>query len=291
MEKNSNKQNQVPETLRYWDSWRHVAPGRLKRISGGNLNGKTDINPIWRFEALTSNFGPIGFGWNYREVERWTNEGAGEIGAFVKVELRIKIDGEWSEPIEGVGGSRLCARTNNGPVFNDEAWKMATTDAISVACKSLGMAADVYTGLQSHDDPDQKKDGPDYGTKYEDRRGAPSGNTRQGPRVENRPTSAPSTGQYQAPPPSGQDYVQPQGPRQHTSRVCEVVDIQKGKADRLIKTLSTYDPDDRDLWAKGLAWLRNEVVLREGAEELIVQKALEMREAYYQQQVDNNRIS
>ena len=288
----NNSQNQTAATpnVELWESWCHVAPGMLKRISGGNLNGKTDINPIWRFEALTSNFGPIGFGWNYREVERWTNEAAGEIGAFVKVELRIKVNGEWSEPIEGVGGSKLCGK-GRGDGLNDEAWKMATTDAISVACKSLGMAADVYCGLQSHDDPDQKKDGPDYGTKYEDRRPAPSGNTSRGARVENRAISAPSTGQYQAPPPSGQNYVQPQGPRQHTARVCEVVDIQRKKADRLIQVLSTHDPDDKEDWAKGLAWLRNEVVLGEGAEALIVQKAIEMREAYYQQQVNNVKMN
>ena len=38
-----------------------------------------------------------------------------------------------------------------GPVsythLNDEAYKMALTDAISVACKQLGVGADVYLSL------------------------------------------------------------------------------------------------------------------------------------------------
>ena len=50
--------------------WQHVAPGMLKRISGGSLNGMTDINPVWRFQALTEAFGPCGFGWKIREAER-----------------------------------------------------------------------------------------------------------------------------------------------------------------------------------------------------------------------------
>lgn len=289
MGKNSNEQATIPATLTLWESWRHVGPGMLKPIAGGHLNGKTDINPLWRFEALTSNFGPIGFGWNYREVDRWTNECAGEVGAFVKVEIRIKLNGEWSEPIEGVGGSKLCGK-GRGEGLNDEAWKMATTDAISVACKSLGMAADVYTGKQTHADQDQQGRG-DYGTKYEPRNTSTGQDTGRGGYSQNRGASAPRGGSYQTPPPSGQNYQQPTGPRQHQARVCEVVDIQKGKASRLIQVLSTYDFDDPDNWAKGLKWLREQVVLGEGAEALIVQKAVEMREAYYQQQVDNNRIS
>jgi hypothetical protein len=300
----NNSQNQTPEQLentKLWESWRHVGPGMLKQISGGNLNGMTDINPLWRFRALTEAFGPIGIGWNVKEVERWTNEAAGEVGAFVKVQLRIKFVDEvgneaWSEPIEGIGGSKLCGK-GHGAGLNDEAWKMATTDAISVACKALGMAADVYTGKQSHSDEDQQGSKGDYGSKYERRNYTE--NEQQGTRrwsytgrggyAQNSGASAPAGQVYQTPPPGGENYVQPQGQRQHTARVCEVVDIQKGKAERLIKTLSTYDYEDAEVWSQGLAWLRNEVVLGEGAEALIVQKAVEMRQAYEQHQVNSVR--
>lgn len=142
-------------TLVLWDIFRAVPETAKRKIQGGHLNGKTDINPVWRMKALTEIFGPVGFGWNVREVERWTNECAGEVGAFVKVELKVFYNGQWSEPIEGTGGSKLCGK-GRGEGINDEAWKMATTDAISVACKSLGIAADVYF----------EKDAV-YGTKYE----------------------------------------------------------------------------------------------------------------------------
>lgn len=129
--------------MKYWESFRAVPNEARKTIKGGKLAGMTDINPVWRLQQLTAAFGPVGFGWNIREVERWTNECAGETAAFVKVELTICINGTWSQPIEGTGGSKLCG-IGRGEGINDEAWKMATTDAISVACKSLGMAADIY---------------------------------------------------------------------------------------------------------------------------------------------------
>lgn len=145
----------IKEQMKLWEQLRAVPDTAKRRIQGGHLNGKTDINPVWRMKRLTELFGPCGFGWNVKEVERWTNECAGEVAAFVKVELRVFSNGQWSEPIEGTGGSKLCGK-GRGEGINDEAWKMATTDAISVACKSLGLAADVYFEKDAY-----------LGTKYE----------------------------------------------------------------------------------------------------------------------------
>ena len=41
---------------------------------------------------------------------------------------------------------RLVANEKNGLYTSDECYKMALTDAISVACKALGFGADVYWG-------------------------------------------------------------------------------------------------------------------------------------------------
>lgn len=133
----------MEKNLKFWEQFRAVPTEARKTIKGGKLSGMTDINPVWRLQQLTAAFGPVGFGWNVREVERWTDECADEVAAFVKVELTICVGGQWSQPIEGTGGSKLCGK-GRGEGINDEAWKMATTDAISVACKSLGMAADIY---------------------------------------------------------------------------------------------------------------------------------------------------
>lgn len=273
MANSEQKQDIKGGPLSFWESWQHVAPGMLKEIKGGNLNGKTDINPVWRFRALTEAFGPCGFGWTVREAERWTNECAGEVGAFVKVELRINIGGTWSEPIEGVGGSKLCGK-GRGDGLNDEAWKMATTDAISVACKALGMAADVYTGKQSHKDPDQQKTGGDYGSKYESRnygqnstRNSQADNyTTQPQRAQNSPIPGAATG-TQAPAPA---------PRRRTVTLAAV---EKGQAKRLISELSQHDYDDMRDWAAGLDALKAQYDYEPAALTRIQELAVEERNA------------
>jgi hypothetical protein len=47
--------------------------------------------------------------------------------------------------------------TKKGAYANDEAYKMATTDAISVACKQLGMGADIYWSADNTKYVDKKK--------------------------------------------------------------------------------------------------------------------------------------
>ena len=44
----------------------------------------------------------------------------------------------------GTGGSKFVTQERSGSYVSDEAFKMALTDSISVACKQLGIAADVY---------------------------------------------------------------------------------------------------------------------------------------------------
>ena len=117
----------------------------LRPIQAGRLKGKSDINPMWRIKTLTELFGPCGVGWKPDNVKYWTEPGAeGEVSAWCSVELRIKTEGQWSEAVHGVGGSMLVNTEKGRLVTNDEAYKMAYTDAISVCCKLLGFAADVY---------------------------------------------------------------------------------------------------------------------------------------------------
>ena len=131
--------------LDIYNAVRKVPEEAKKKISGGRLNGKTDINPMWRIKALTERFGPCGIGWKYDLTKQWTEQGAdGAVAAFVNIDLRYKYDGEWSEPITGTGGSAFVDKERSGLYTNDECYKMALTDAISVACKALGLGADVY---------------------------------------------------------------------------------------------------------------------------------------------------
>ena len=52
----------------------------------------------------------------------------------------------------------LVASESKGLYVNDECYKMALTDAISVACKALGMGADVYWNKDTTKYNDIKKD-------------------------------------------------------------------------------------------------------------------------------------
>lgn len=123
----------------------------LREIKAGRLSGKTDINPQWRYKAMTETFGLCGDGWTYKIKRMWTEPGPNEqVFAFAEVDLFTKIQADepyWSEPIPGIGGHMLIPRESKGLYANDEAFKMAVTDALSVAMKMLGMAADVYAGM------------------------------------------------------------------------------------------------------------------------------------------------
>lgn len=128
--------------------WNQLAatPEEAKRkISGGRLNGFTDINPMWRLRRLTEVFGPCGIGWTYKVVSQREVAGAnGETALFLDVELQVKVGDQWSAPIPGLGGNMLVAKESGGLRTNDEAYKMALSDAIGTACKALGMSEDIY---------------------------------------------------------------------------------------------------------------------------------------------------
>jgi hypothetical protein len=115
----------------------------LKTIRGGRLAGMTDVNPQWRFKAMTETFGPIGKAWSYTIDKLWTEPGPeGQVMAFAMISLNVG-----PLPIPGIGGSLMIAQEKGGLRGNDEAYKMAVTDALSVAMKALGVAADIYAGL------------------------------------------------------------------------------------------------------------------------------------------------
>ena len=133
------------DNLSIFNQVKNVPPEAQRVIDGGRLAGFTEINPMWRIEKLTEIFGPAGFGWYYEITEKRIEEGAeGEKTVFVDINLYVKQGNEWSKPIQGTGGSMFVAKERGGMYTSDECFKMALTDAISVACKSLGVGADVY---------------------------------------------------------------------------------------------------------------------------------------------------
>lgn len=138
---------------------REVPKAAQKEIRGGRLNGKTDINPMWRIQKLTEEFGPVGAGW-YTQIKRfWTEEGAkGERSAFCEIELYVKIGGEWSKPIAGIGGSAFVAAERSGadciPLTSATRWHIPTRSRsrvrrLGLARISIGPMGASTTGLRS----------------------------------------------------------------------------------------------------------------------------------------------
>lgn len=144
--------------LELYNKVRAVPEEAKKTIGAGRLKGFTDINPMWRIKVLTEQFGPCGIGWKYETWCREFREGAnGECSVFVDINLYVRVNGEWSDAIPGTGGAMFVAKERNGLFTSDECVKMATTDALSVACKALGIGADVYweKDTSKYDKPEQ----------------------------------------------------------------------------------------------------------------------------------------
>lgn len=134
------------ENLAIYNKYRAVPQEAMKPFDNGKFKG-TDINTMWRVKCLTEQFGVVGFGWTTRVLRTWTELGANnEVMAFAEIEMKVKIDGEWSEPFTATGGNLMVRYVKKGEYYtnNDEAFKMAITDAFGVACKYLGIGADVY---------------------------------------------------------------------------------------------------------------------------------------------------
>lgn len=127
-----------------YEKMRQVPEEAIKPIGAGRLKGMSDVNPMWRIKVMTDTFGACGFGWRYEIDRQWTEAVGQEVKAFCNVNLYVKVGDEWSEAIPGTGGSSFVSVEKMGAYVNDEAFKMALTDALSVAMKALGVAADVY---------------------------------------------------------------------------------------------------------------------------------------------------
>lgn len=151
------EKKEINENMNLYNKFGTTPKNAQKPIQAGRLKGMTDINPMFRIKSLTEIFGPVGFGWYYEITNKWLENGAeGVVAAFVDVNLYVKYNGEWSKPIQGTGGSTFVAKEQKGLYTDDEAYKKALTDAISIACKSLGMCADIYYSKDTN-----------YGTKYD----------------------------------------------------------------------------------------------------------------------------
>lgn len=149
----------VKQNVRFYSQFMTTPKDAQKPFNNGRFSG-TDVNPMFRIKKLTEVFGPAGFGWwtqnvHYKFVEaditdpdpkRKTDLPVKETSVFCELELIIRDPEtkEVSQPIYGVGGNTYIAQGKYGPRASDEAMKMAYTDALSIACKALGIGHDIW---------------------------------------------------------------------------------------------------------------------------------------------------
>ena len=146
----------MDNNLSIYNAGRSVPEEAQKSFNNGKFSG-TDINPMWRIKKLTELFGPAGSGWYYEVISERAEEHGETTIAIVDLNLYVKWNGEWSKPIYGTGGNILLRKGST----SDEGYKMALTDALSVACKALGIGADIYfakdkTKYTAAQEPQQK---------------------------------------------------------------------------------------------------------------------------------------
>lgn len=129
--------------LSLWNKLKRTDPKATKPFTRSGFRG-TQIDPTWRYQMLTEVFGPCGTGWGYDIVDTQVHDGLVFVGARLWY-----VDEAGTRRESGVqyGGDVLFKHRKEGPPApNDEAFKMAVTDAVGKAALLLGLAADVYMG-------------------------------------------------------------------------------------------------------------------------------------------------
>lgn len=147
-EAEQQQQDIAAHNLRFYNQACEVPTDAQKKIAAGRIKGMTDVNPMWRMKKMTEMFGPCGIGWKYVIDRQWTETYGQEVKCFCNVLLYVRDPEtrEWSDPIPGNGGSSLVSIESKGPYVNDEGYKMALTDALSIAMKPLGVGANIWYG-------------------------------------------------------------------------------------------------------------------------------------------------
>lgn len=157
------------DNLTIYNFCREVPQNAQKPFSNGSFSG-TDINPMWRIKKLTEVFGPCGIGWYYEVLSERAETYGDTVMAIVDLNLYVKdAEGNWSKPIFGTGGNLLVQVTKSGARPSDEGYKKALTDALSIACKALGIGADIWYSKDVNNDPQSK-----YADRYIDIGGTPA---------------------------------------------------------------------------------------------------------------------
>jgi hypothetical protein len=131
--------------LALWNKLKRTDPRATKPFTrAGGFRG-TQIDPTWRLQMMTETFGPVGKGWGYDQLE-WTVHD-GMVFILARAWYLDPQTGEVCHTGPQWGGNELARRRRDGTEEpNDEAFKMAMTDAVGKCLVQIGLAADVHMG-------------------------------------------------------------------------------------------------------------------------------------------------
>ena len=130
----------VNQNMSIWDQVCTTPPERTQKFSY-SAGGKqfNDINPAWRLQVLTEQFGPCGQGWGYDILDRWREKWGDVDCCYVMLRIWYMRDGTRCETGYQIGGTAV-------QYSPDECWKMSITDALGKCAALLGVSADIYLG-------------------------------------------------------------------------------------------------------------------------------------------------
>lgn len=129
------------EKMGIWVQVCETDPKHTKHVS--QRGGFTAIDAQYQVQKATAVFGPVGSGWGY-ECEHSVITVDGVSLAVSDVTLWYRI----GDSDKGVYGPMRACNTlvSNKGRIDEDAWKKATTDAITKLLSHLGFNADVFLG-------------------------------------------------------------------------------------------------------------------------------------------------
>lgn len=137
----------MSENMQLWDSVFMTDPRAVKPITGKTYKGNSP-KPYWLIEQATRRFGPCGIGWGVTvKSERFERMGEHEVLHVAIVAVWYMLNGQRSESVEQMGGTKAAYMSSKGSLIVDEdAGKKSVTDGMVKCLSMLGFAGDIFTG-------------------------------------------------------------------------------------------------------------------------------------------------
>lgn len=130
--------------LALWDAVGKTDPKHTKPFKRtGGFQG-TALKPMWVWRKLTEQFGACGVGWGCDEPSFQLVPADKEMLVYCTVRA---WHGTRENALWGIGGDKAVSTNKYGTSANDEAFKMAFTDALMNAFKYVGVGADIHMGM------------------------------------------------------------------------------------------------------------------------------------------------